>query len=175
MTAASGMLFYGSRSKIAPSGLSRHEAGTIAFLTTQVSTFADLLRCTAGPVSARLRPTSGWWLWRRRMRLARAALHGPRPRTTAPGCATRLPSTSRAGRPSRDRRFPLHHDNNPEPLGSTPSQDSPTTRLAIRAGRGDPRARAPTSGQQVCGRARSTSRARVEHRMERSRSSVCSL
>ena len=27
------------------------------------------------------------------------------PRTTAPGCATRVPSTSRAGRPSHDRRF----------------------------------------------------------------------
>ena len=97
------------------------------------------------------------------------------PRTTAPGCATRVPSTSRAGRPSHDRRFSLQHESNPEPLGSTPRQDSPTARLAIRAGRGDPRARAPTSGQQVCGRARSTSRARVGHRMERSRSSVCPL
>ena len=100
------------------------------------------------------------------------------PRTTAPGCATRVPSTSRAGRPSHDRRFSLQHESNPEPLGSTPRQDSPTARLAIRAGRGDPRARAPTSGQQVCGRARSTSRARVGHRMERSLcslSSVCSL
>ena len=83
------------------------------------------------------------------------------PRTTAPGCATRVPSTSRAGRPSRDRRFSLQHESNPEPLGSTPRQDSPTARLAIRAGRGDPCARVQTSGQQVCGRSRSTSRARV--------------
>ena len=54
ITSASGMLFYGSRSKIAPSGLSRHEAGTIAFLTTQVSTFADFsfrprIRCRRPP------------------------------------------------------------------------------------------------------------------------------
>ena len=79
-----------------------------------------------------------------------AEAHGrcAEPRTTAPGCATRVPSTSRAGRPSHDRRFSLQHESNPEPLGSTPRQDSPTARLAIRAGRGDPRTRAARRGRE---------------------------